>query len=130
MSLSLPKKDKSPLQGKISNSQLKVKLHRKFTKLMLNWNCFSYHNAFLHPVLSSGLQKPTENHYQIESKCLCYQLTRKNLAEHISSVVMCLHKIVYPIFPYRYVNKSPGRYSGEVGSGTEGLKEMKIKELL
>lgn len=71
-----------------------------------------------------------EKDYQIESKCLCYQLTTKNLAEHINNAVMCLHKIVYVIFPYMYVIKSPGRYSGGVRRGMEGLKEMKIKELL
>lgn len=126
----MPKMDKSHLHGKIPNSQPQVKLHRKFTKLMLNWNCFSYHKVFLHRVTTSGLQKPTENDYQIESKCLCYQLTMKNLAEHINNIVMCLHKIVYVIFPYTYVIKFQGRYSGEVRRGTEGLQEMKIKKLL
>lgn len=93
-------------------------------------NCFSYHNIFLHLMLTSGLQKPMEDDDQIEPKCLCYQLATKNLAEHINNTVMCLQKIVYVIFPYMYVIKSPGRYSGEVRRGTEGLTETKIKELL
>lgn len=81
-------------------------------------------------MLTSGVQNPTEDDDQIEPKCPCYQLATKNLAEHINNVVMCLHRIVYVIFPYIYAMKSPGRYSGEVRRGMEGLTEMKIKELL